>query len=253
MKGLFNRMTRGKVYKVRGATIKFFFLKLASLHWIKFGSGAPTGTPDALLYINYGNTTTLYDFLYFGNTGTWTSLGQAMMSTASFSMKILLASIQNNDGTAMDATGAAGKFKIVDGGQGTGGRTLVSENANNNTKTDKCVTVFQLPLEYVAGSAITLRVRAKFTQGGNAPVTKTIDAECYKLDQDGAVGSDLCATAVQTLTSAFASYDFTITPTGLVAGDRFQIYLVGAISEAGAGGNNNISIGSVSLNTTLQG
>ena len=53
----------------------------------------------------------------------------------------------------------------------------------------------------------------------------TIDIECYKSNRDtGKTGSDLCATAAQSINSlTFANKDFTITSSSLLPGDWLDI------------------------------
>ncbi len=103
-----------------------------------------------------------------------------------------------------------------------------------------------LPETYKAGSAITLRVRAKL--GGAMTVSGTIDALVKKY-ADGALGSDVCATAAQNLATdnAYANYDFTITPTGLVAGDVLNVVVVVALDDTGGTANKSASIAHLEL------
>lgn len=99
---------------------------------------------------------------------------------------------------------------------------VVKGNAsNNNAKTDFAAFQFILPPDYKAGGAITVRLRVK-KDTTPATVSDTCDV-IAKLVGDGAVGSDICATAAQQVTTSYANYDFTITPTGLVPGDVLDL------------------------------
>lgn len=84
---------------------------------------------------------------------------------------------------------------------------------------------FQLPVEYDAGASVTLRLHAGM-KTTVADQSCTVDAVVYKSDQEAGLGADLCATAAQSMNSLTdADLDFTITPTGLTAGDVLDIRL----------------------------
>ena len=64
----------------------------------------------------------------------------------------------------------------------------------------------------------------------------TIDAEVYRSDETGGVGSDICATALQSINNlTAASKDFTITPTSLVAGDMLDVRIAIATNDSATG------------------
>ena len=110
--------------------------------------------------------------------------------------------------------------------------TLLGEIANNNTKTDVSYFQFILPSEYVAAEDVRIRVKHQATGAGTLGATKTIDVEAYEQTGNGAVGSDLVTTAAQTVTkSVWATSDFVVTATNLVAGDILIVKLTTAIQE----------------------
>lgn len=155
---------------------------------------------------------------------------------------------RNADGTVLDATGAAGNFKLVAGGWGSGTLLAQGENANGNTKTDTLLFEAVLPPEYVADADVKIVVHAQHDDSSGGTVgTQTIDVEAYKLDDEGAVGADLCATAAGTLANAFADHEFTITDTGLAAGDRLCVLVRTVLQETAGGGNLYAQIGSIEL------
>jgi len=162
------------------------------------------------------------------------SFTRAKLATESAVSDVLLIpnAFRNDDGSIIAAAASSGKMGITSGGHGTGGIKLVGEAAQNNTKTDYFITSFMLPPNYVAGSAITIKFTAKYSGSGTAG-TKTLDMEAYKLAKAGTVGSDLCSTTVQTITSSSVEYSFTVTPTGLVAGDKVQIIGTLVVQETG--------------------
>lgn len=110
-----------------------------------------------------------------------------------------------------------------------------------------------LPAEYDAGETITLRIKCGMLTTVS-DTTCTIDAQVYKLDGATAIGSDLCATSATTMNSTtFANKDFTITPTGLVAGDVLDIRLAIACNDAATGTAVEPAIGAVSLLCDIRG
>lgn len=145
--------------------------------------------------------------------------------------------IVSNAGAALTAAETAGTFDIT-----IGTNTILAngEVTDNETEVSVAYTQFVLPPEYVAGGDVTIRlpvalvVTATPTNNGS-----TIDLEVYEQSDAGAVGADLCATAAQTFAALSTWYnkDFTITPTGLVAGDVLNIKITSSVvdSEAGAG------------------
>jgi hypothetical protein len=145
----------------------------------------------------------------------------------------------------------AGALGITAGSFGTNSPLLVGEAANANAKTDYARFLFTLPAEYDPGQAVTLRVAAKRT--GALQVGGTVDASVYKSDNAGGIGADLCATNVQTVTAAFANYDFTITPTGLVPGDVLDVQLTVVADDTGGTNNKLVQIGAVQMLLAVKG
>jgi len=122
---------------------------------------------------------------------------------------------------------------IVTGTPGTAVPTLQGVDFGGTSTDEKCAFEFCLPAEYDAGQSITLRLRAAMlTTIADAPCT--VDVNCYKSNRDGAAGADLCTTVAQSMNSLTpANLDFTITPTGLAAGDRLVFILTFAGSDTG--------------------
>lgn len=90
----------------------------------------------------------------------------------------------------------------------------------------------QLPECYEAGETVTLSVSAGMVTTV-ADVSCTVDVQCYKLDKITGISADLCATAAITMNSlVFADKDFTITPSGLVPGDVFDVRIAIACNDA---------------------
>jgi len=93
----------------------------------------------------------------------------------------------------------------------------------------------QLPECYDAGQTITLSMSAGMVTTV-ADTSCTLDVQCHKLDKVTGIGSDLCATAATSINSlTFADIPFTITPTGLVAGDVFDVRIAITCTDAATG------------------
>ena len=89
----------------------------------------------------------------------------------------------------------------------------------------------QLPECYDAGQTVTLSISAGMATTV-ADVTCTIDVQVYKLDKLTGISADLCATAAQTMNSlVFGAKSFVITPSGLVAGDVFDVRIAIACND----------------------
>jgi hypothetical protein len=131
--------------------------------------------------------------------------------------------LQWTRGTFDDVMVGAATGKLAIGEVGTGVFGLLGTAANASTEATSSYYRFTLPENYVAAGDVTFVVTAKCT---GAPETKTVDAVIKEISPTaGTVGSDICATAIQTITSSFVAYSFTVTATGLVAGDVLQIQL----------------------------
>ena len=165
----------------------------------------------------------------------------------------LMSGVRNADGTVLDATGASTKFKIVPGGYGSGTLTLQGRNANNSTQTDTLMFEFPIPPEYDDDDDVRLVVHCRVNDSAGTVGTKTIDAEVYELTDAGAVGSDLCATTIQTMSNSFADYSFTITDSGLAGGDRLICFVRIIIQETASGGNIFSLIGSIEMQLDILG
>jgi hypothetical protein len=132
------------------------------------------------------------------------------------------------------ASASAGVFGLVAGTYGSATATLIGEATANGTKTDYVRTLVSLPRDYVAGNNVTLVVHAR----ASTTVTgaKQLDAEAFLSDKEAGAGSDLCATAIQTISAtAYTNYSFTITGTTLNPGDVLDIRLTGVLTDTGSG------------------
>lgn len=109
---------------------------------------------------------------------------------------------------------------------------LQGEEAISETEASVSRFQFVLPPEYKAGGNVKLRLKHRSNGAGTAG-TCTIDVNAYEQDGNGAKGSDICATAAQTVTkTTWTTSDFTITATGLVAGDIINFVVTTSIQES---------------------
>lgn len=135
--------------------------------------------------------------------------------------------------TVLPNTAANDDMALITGTPGTDAPTLQGVDFGGTSTDEKAAFTFALPAEYVDGETITVRVKAAMLTTVSDG-TATVDVECWKRDGSGAVGSDICATAAQSINSLTpANKDFTITPTGLVAGDVLEIRLSFGGSDTG--------------------
>lgn len=128
------------------------------------------------------------------------------------------------------------------------GSVLSGTQTNNTSVAESASLIYVLPPNYVAGEAITVRARAKVSAARF--VSATVDVIAKKIT-DGALGADICATAAQALTTDYANYDFTITPTGLVAGDSLQLDIYLNNNDTGGNSNGTATISELSVRPTI--
>lgn len=128
---------------------------------------------------------------------------------------------------------------------------LKGESSQNETEASVSYFTFTLPPEYVAAGDVKVRVNSK-VDGSGTLGTCTVDIEAYE-QADGAVGSDICATAAQDIDATYANDDFTITATGLVAGDKLTIKLTTSVEETGNSNPLEAHIDEVALLLDVKG
>lgn len=135
--------------------------------------------------------------------------------------------------TKLPGTAAADDMGLIGTALGTGGITLQGVDFGGTTADEKAGFEVVLPADYAAGGALTLKAHAGMLTTVSDG-TATLDAEVFSDDGDGTVSADICATAAQSINSlTLATKSFTITPTGLVAGQRLYVRLSFAASDTG--------------------
>jgi hypothetical protein len=174
---------------------------------------------------------------------------QATNTTQRLELSLLTG--RGNGGLVFTATKTASQFAIVEGGTGVG--TLVGEDAQNNTKTSYGIWDVILPFNYVAATNLTVTAKAKSAAvAGGTTVSGTVDVEAFECSESGTVGADICATAAQADTDTLADYAFTITGTGLVAGDRVRLIVKMTTTEGGNTGTAGSTLSGVKVTTSVK-
>ena len=111
----------------------------------------------------------------------------------------------------------------------------------------------RLPECYDSGETITLSLSAGMATTV-ADTSCTLDVECYKIDKVGGISSDLCSTAATSINSlVFAAIPFTITSSGLVAGDVFDVRVAIACNDAATGTAVTPTIAAIDLLADIKG
>ena len=139
----------------------------------------------------------------------------------------------------------SGAFGITVGTHGTASPKLVGESASGNSKTNSCRKLVYMDARYDDGETVTIRVHARIT--ANCNTAQTLDVEAYAGDKEAGVGSDLVTTSAQTLTTSWADYDYTVTVTGLSAGDPLDVEITGVANDTGGTAGAVIEIGDIRI------
>lgn len=190
---------------------------------LTFGTSNTFGLPYPY-YTDYGLARVAYN-----------AAGTAFPSTASGTATAVInpIDITKIDGFSPLGTAATTAIGIVTGAIGTAFPVLQTADLKNTTTAAVARFRYTLPPNYVSGGAITIVANAQMitTVASNSAAT-TVDFRAFK---NGA-GSDIVATAAQSadlLTAA--NYSFTVTPTGLVAGDTLDIEPKYTITDVATG------------------
>ena len=156
--------------------------------------------------------------------------------------------------TNLPGTSANDDLALVGGAHGTNSPSIqTSDLKSAGATTRKARVVVALPAEYDAGQTVTLRISGGMitTAADNAA---TVDVIAYKGNREAGIGSDLCATAAQSINSLnYADKDFTITPTGLEPGDVLDIEVDVAVNDAASGTAVIACLGAVEMLFDVKG
>jgi hypothetical protein len=151
--------------------------------------------------------------------------------------------------TNLPGTAATDDLALIGTTFGTGSLKVSAGDLKNAGATTRYARFMkELPENYEAGETITLRFYAGM-ETTVASVSASLDVEAFFTNYEGVVsGSDLCTTAAQSINSlVFADKDFTITPTGLVAGDWLDIRIAVAVNDSATATAVDAAIGRIQL------
>lgn len=173
--------------------------------------------------------------------------------TKSFPVEFALFRVHDALQTTLPGTSASDDLGVYGGTFGSTGPLIRTYDVKTLTTTLYARALVRLPAEYDGGEALTLRIKAGMVTTV-AGTSCTVDVEAYKVDKAGAVGSDICATAAQSINSlTFANKDFTITPTALTAGDVLDVRLAISVVDGATATAVIGAIGGVDLLAAIRG
>jgi len=138
--------------------------------------------------------------------------------------------------TNLPGTAASDDLALITGTFGTNPlRIQAGDLKAAGATTRRAIVEVTLPECYVAGETVTIKVYAGMVTTV-ADTSCTVDIEAYKRDKTGSIGSDLCATAAQSINSTtLAAKSFTITPTTLSPGDVLDVRVSITCTDAATG------------------
>lgn len=178
----------------------------------------------------------------------------ALESLAEYPLNFLEFRVWDAMQTLLPGTSASDDLGLIGGTFATNSprlRTYDVKAAGAVTLRARCIIT--IPVEYAAGETLEIRVRG----GMNttlASVSATVDVEACKLDEDGAVGADICVTAAQSINSlAKADKDFAITPTSLNPGDQLDVRITVAVNDAATATAVIAELSKISLQCDVRG
>jgi hypothetical protein len=157
--------------------------------------------------------------------------------------RLPLLNARNTTGAALGASATSGAmgYSITLGTSAA----LVGEATSSSAKTDVCLFEYILPSSYVAGTNPQLVVNTNYTGSGTVTaVSTTMTPTVYAEVDAGTQGANICSTAQQIGSSA-ADLTFTLTGTGLTAGQRLMLelsMLVTTSAGAATGQVNSIRV-----------
>lgn len=156
--------------------------------------------------------------------------------------------------TNLPGTAATDDLALVGGTFGTAPPTISAGDLKAAGATTRYAR-FQvsLPECYESGETVTLSIYAGMVTTV-ASSSCTVDVECYKLDKITGIGSDLCATAATTMNSlVFSAKNFTITSSGLSAGDVLDVRIAIACNDAATATAVTPTIAAIDLLCDIKG
>ncbi len=156
--------------------------------------------------------------------------------------------------TPLPGTAATDDLALVGGTFATAPPTISAGDLKAAGATSRYARFqIHLPECYDSGETISLVLYAGMATTV-ADVSCTVDVQCYKIDKAGSIGSDLCTTSATSINSLMlAGKSFTITPSGLIAGDTFDVRIVIACNDAATATAVTPTIAAIDLLCDIRG
>ena len=167
---------------------------------------------------------------------------QTINASGLITTPVQLSEFRNITGAALAAAAVAGVFGYTatlgtfDG--------LVTEAANNNTKTDAAMYEYVIPPDYIAGQNLTVNVNTTITIGSGTLSAKTVQVKAYPITAAGVMSADIGPGAATTIAANTATTTpFTLTGTNLVPGQRVMLEVIVASRRPQAPRHGNRQLG----------
>lgn len=160
--------------------------------------------------------------------------------------------------TNLPGTAASDDLALITGTFGTSVPYIQTSNVASGTATQRGAFLFTLPVEYVSGEPVQVRLGAGML-GAAADTSATIDIEVYNVSgfpetPPANLGSDLCTTNAQNINSLnFANATFAINSTALVPGATLLVRVTITATDAASGGSITGNINSTIVDCSVKG
>ena len=128
---------------------------------------------------------------------------------------------------------------------------MISSLADSSVETDYAAFLFAVPSNYVAGGSATLRIRAKLSSWPSE--SSYIDADIFKWNMDGTIGSNLVSGDTQIPQTSVTDHDFHINSSNLKRGDVLACRIKSALDDSGGASASTLSIYSVKMLLDVKG
>lgn len=143
--------------------------------------------------------------------------------------------IWNDLDALLPSAAASDDLGLIDNTFGTGSPTIETTDLKATSGTLYARLLLTMPKEYDSRASALLRFHAGM-KTTVSDTTATLDVQAYKSDKEGGIGSDLIATAAQSINSlTLADFDFELTTSDLNAGDLLDVRIAIAITDSATG------------------
>lgn len=160
----------------------------------------------------------------------------AQLANAVFPVNLMDFRVWDAIQTNLPGTAASDDLALIGTTYGSAAPSIRTLDFKNTSTTAYARALVRIPAEFQAAETVSIRVSAGMITTV-ASSSCTIDIEAWEIDSDNTLGAaDLCATAAQSINSlTFADKTFTITSSGLVAGDILDVRVTIAGTDSATG------------------